>query len=146
MTAGRAEEVILQPFPFAPWIWRDAITALHEQEHPLEPDVSLADRPDTGLLGFEVRATDGRVGVVDSENALLPADCLVVDVSGGNRVALPVGVVSGVDREARVVQVDRTTEQVAGAPEFDPDEVDPPAYRERLGEYYSDSYRVTPPW
>lgn len=129
----------MQPIPFIPWMWRDP-------SWTGEPDQDLGDRPDTGLIGYDVEATDGGIGKIDEDNAKVPHDCLMVDTGPwifGHKVVLPVGTVRHVDHEGRKVHVDRTKEQIKDAPEYDPDDHD--AYRRRTDEYYAESYRLMPP-
>ncbi|MGM1064329.1 PRC-barrel domain containing protein [Saccharothrix sp. Mg75] len=131
------------PFPFAPWVWRDAVTVLDDPNRQTAQD---RDRPDVGLLGYEVDAVDGRIGRIDEHNAELPADCLLVDTGTwltSHRVVLPVGAVAEVDHDAKQVRVDRTKKQVTDAPGYQPDDFDADDYRRRLGEYYTDSYRTS---
>ena len=133
----------MQPVPFVPWVWRDASWA---DEPDQDQDQNLADRPDTGLIGYEVEATDGGIGKIDQDNAKVPHDCLMVDTGPwifGRKVVLPVGTVRHVDHAERKVHVDRTKEQIKNAPEYDPDDHD--NYRRRTDEYYTDSYRLMPP-
>ncbi|WP_033443170.1 hypothetical protein [Saccharothrix sp. NRRL B-16314] len=146
----------MQPFPipFAPWVWRN-VSELLDRRDTDSPEAAEAteaadrrERPDIGLLGYEVEALDGSIGEVDQSNARVPADCLLVDTGtrlSHHKVVLPVGAVARVEHEARKVHVDRTKDQVQHAPEYDPDTFDATAYRERLGEYYTESYRTTPP-
>ena len=129
----------MQPIPFIPWAWRDP-------SWTEEPREDLDDRPDTGLIGYEVEATDGAIGKIDEDNAKVPHDCLMVDTGPwifGRKVVLPVGTVRHVDHAGRKVHVDRTKEQIKNAPEYDADDHD--GYRERTGDYYSESYRLMPP-
>ncbi|GAA0229303.1 hypothetical protein GCM10010492_29650 [Saccharothrix mutabilis subsp. mutabilis] len=136
----------MQPFPFVPFVWRDP-TWLAEREDRDTREGSGEPRPDTGLIGYEVEATDGGIGKVDEDNALVPADCLMVDTGPwifGRKVVLPVGTVHRVDHEERKVYVDRTKEQIKNAPEYDPD-ADPDDHRRRTGDYYTESYRLLPP-
>lgn len=134
----------MQPVPFVPWVWRDP-SWLDRPE--LEPDeAELARRPDTGLIGYEVEATDGKIGKIDDDNAKVPNDCLMISTGPwifGRTVVLPVGTVQRVDHEERKVYVDRTKEQIKNAPEYDPD--DHEDYRRRTGDYYTESYRAMPP-
>lgn len=132
----------MQPFPFAPWLWRDAAQLITEHEHDL-PDDPRHERPDTGLIGYRVHAEDGVIGAVSEINARVPADCLLVD-SDDRRVVLPVGTVHRVDHQRREVHVDRTRQQVSDSPEYDPDTFDSEEYRSRLGRYYADTYRQSP--
>jgi len=130
----------MQPVPFVPWVWRDPSWA----DQPERQD--LADRPDTGLIGYDVEATDGGIGKIDEDNAKVPHDCLMVDTGPwifGHKVVLPVGTVRHVDHAERKVHVDRTREQIKNAPEYEPD--DHEGYRRRADDYYSQSYRLMPP-
>ena len=132
----------MQPVPFIPWAWRDPSWA-NEPEHD---EAELARRPDTGLIGYHVEATDGGIGKIDEENAKVPHDCLMVDTGPwifGRKVVLPVGTVQRVDHTERKVYVDRTKEQIKNAPEYDPD--NPEDHRQRTGDYYTESYRAMPP-
>jgi hypothetical protein len=134
----------MQPFPFAPWAWRDP-SWLNEPEREDEPD--LAQRPDTGLIGYHVEATDGSIGKIDEDNAKVPHDSLMVDTGPwifGRKVVLPVGTVQRVDHAERKVYVDRTKEQIKNAPEYDAD-ADHDDYRRRTDDYYTESYRAWPP-
>ncbi|MCR3750123.1 PRC-barrel domain containing protein [Lentzea californiensis] len=130
----------MQPVPFLPWVWRDPSWA-GEPDH----DQNLADRPDTGLIGYEVEATDGGIGKIDEDNAKVPHDCLMVDTGPwifGRKVVLPVGTVRHVDHAERKVHVDRTKEQIKNAPEYDADDHD--TYRKSTDDYYAESYRTDP--
>ena len=135
----------MQPIiPFIPWDWRDNSWLSPYPSGPTDA-TPTDERPDTGLTGYSVEATDGSIGSIDRENAKVPSDCLLVDTGPwifGHKVVLPVGTVSHVDHEKREVHVDRTKDQVKSAPEYDPD-ADGDTYRQRLGDYYSESYRAT---
>lgn len=141
----------MQPIPFVPWTWRDPAwqngpDAGHDNDAARGTE-GTGQRPDTGLIGYDVEATDGGIGKIDEDNAEVPADCLMVDTGPwifGRKVVLPVGTVQRVDHEERKVYVDRTKEQVKNAPEYDPD-ADRDDYRQRTGDYYTESYRSTPP-
>ncbi|WP_309114556.1 PRC-barrel domain containing protein [Saccharothrix sp.] len=137
----------MQPFPFVPWVWRDPTWLAERDAADTEDAEGRDERPDTGLIGYEVEATDGRIGEIDEDNALVPADCLMVDTGPwifGRKVVLPVGTVHRVDHEERKVYVDRTKEQIKNAPEYDPD-ADAEEHRRRTGDYYTESYRLLPP-
>ncbi|MBW4718659.1 PRC-barrel domain containing protein [Saccharothrix obliqua] len=128
---------------FAPWTWRDASWS----------DDRASDHDTAGahpgvLVGYEVEATDGGIGKIAESDADAPADCLVVDTGPwifGREVVLPVGTVRRVDHDERKVYVDRTREQIKNAPERDPDEPDHEGHRQRIGDYYTESYRLIPP-
>ncbi|MFE9747939.1 PRC-barrel domain containing protein [Saccharothrix saharensis] len=141
------------PIPFAPWVWRNVDELLdgRDTDSPEAGEATRSperhDRPDIGLLGYEVEALDGTIGEIDQSNARVPADCLLVDAgtwSAHRKVVLPVGAVARVDHDAKTVHVDRTKDQVRQAPEYDPDTFDADDYRQRLGDYYTESYRSTP--
>jgi hypothetical protein len=111
---------------FEPWAYREDVTPAA-----------------TDLVGYKVEATDGSIGKVDSCSYEVNAACLVVDTGPwifGKKVLLPAGVVNHVDHEELRVYVDRTKEQIKSAPEFDPDSVGDPVYRDKVGGYYSDTY------
>ncbi|MFD5830487.1 PRC-barrel domain containing protein [Lentzea sp. NPDC060358] len=130
----------MQPIPFLPWTWRDPSWT----GEPQLDDEALAQRPDTGLVGYHVEATDGGIGKVDEDDAEVPHDSLMVDTGPwifGRKVVLPVGVVHRVDHHERKVFVDRTREQIKNAPEYSADE----DYRDRTADYYTESYRLMPP-
>jgi hypothetical protein len=132
----------MQPVPFVPWVWRDPSWA----DQPEHDEKMLAQRPDTGLIGYEVEATDGSIGKIDEDNAKVPHDSLMVDTGPwifGRKVVLPVGTVRRVDHQEGKVYVDRTKEQIKNAPEYDPDNHED--YRRRTDDYYSESYRAMPP-
>jgi hypothetical protein len=141
------------PIPFAPWVWRNVAETLDRRDTD-SPEADEAtesagrqDRPDIGLIGYEVEALDGSIGEVDQSNARVPADCLLVDAGtwlSRLKVVLPVGAVAKVDHDAKKVHVDRTKDQVREAPEYDADTFDADDYRQRLGDYYTESYRITP--
>ncbi|GGU18454.1 PRC-barrel domain containing protein [Lentzea flava] len=137
----------MQPVPFVPWVWRDPSWMDEPVPDESRPgDAELARRPDTGLIGYEVEATDGSIGKIDEDNAKVPNDCLMISTGPwifGRTVVLPVGTVRRVDHNERKVYVDRTKEQIKNAPEYDPDNHED--YRRRTGEYYTESYRAMPP-
>lgn len=73
---------------------------------------------------------------------------LVVDTGPwifGRKVLLPAGTVQRIDHDERVAYVDRTKDQIKDSPEYDKDASRTPEYRERVGAYYDDSYRTSPP-
>ncbi|MEV7265318.1 PRC-barrel domain-containing protein [Micromonospora aurantiaca] len=143
--------------PFNPWTWRDpsALAGGYDQTRPGDVPVQRAGEADDGLdapgpgtpidlTGYRVEATDGRIGSVDEANEDADARYLVVDTGPwifGKKVLLPAGTVAQVDHLERVVHVDRTREQVKESPAFDRDHFAHPEYRDRVGSYYTESYR-----
>ncbi|MTK01981.1 PRC-barrel domain containing protein [Micromonospora sp. CP22] len=101
----------------------------------------------TNLAGYKVEASDGSIGKIDSDSSEVNASYLVVDTGPwifGKKVMLPAGTVNHVDHEEQKVYVDRTKDQIKAAPEYDETATDP-AYRDKLGGYYNDTYAATPP-
>ena len=93
---------------------------------------------DRQLDGFEVRAPDGTIGTVDKATYDVGASYLVVDTGPwifGKRVLLPAGVIQRVDRNAGIVHVGRTRDEIRSAPEFEAGPVSD-VYRERIGAHY----------
>ena len=93
---------------------------------------------DRQLEGFEVQARDGTIGTVDKATYDVGASYIVVDTGPwifGKRVLLPAGMIQQVDREAGIVRIGRTREEIRSAPEFETGEVSD-AYRQRIGAYY----------
>jgi hypothetical protein len=111
---------------FEPWSYRD------------DSGVTGAE-----LVGYKVEATDGGIGKIDSASHEVNSSYLVVDTGHwifGKRVMLPAGVVNHVDHDDEKVYVDRTKDQIKAAPEFDETSHADPAYRDKLGGYYGETY------
>ena len=140
-------------YQFTPWVFRDPaiLTPGYVPEATgVERGDTLADdeRAAADLAGYEVEATDGHIGKVDKANYEVGDAYLVVDTGPwifGRTVLLPAGVVQHVDHGERKVYVDRSKDQIKNAPEYDADSADAtPDYRDRVGNYYGDSYRDSP--
>ncbi|MFB9234220.1 PRC-barrel domain-containing protein [Plantactinospora siamensis] len=114
------------PAPFRAWSYRDDV------------------RPtDSDLVGYRVEAADGHIGKVDRANHDVDDNFLVVDTGPwifGKKVLLPAGVIERVDHEERTVHVDRSKDEIKGAPEYDENTHADPAYRDELGGYYGDRH------
>ncbi|MET8527659.1 PRC-barrel domain containing protein [Micromonospora sp. NPDC005172] len=116
---------------FDPWRYRD-----------------VAAVADADLVGYKVEATDGGVGKIDSASHEVGGSYLVVDTGPwifGKKVMLPAGTVNQVDHDQRTVSVDRTRDQIKAAPEYDETSHSDPAYRDKLGGYYDETYGALPP-
>jgi hypothetical protein len=139
-------------YQFTPWVFRDP--SILTPDYATQP--AVADRGDTvvddelaatDLAGYDVEATDGGIGSIDKANYEVGGAYLVVDTGPwifGRKVLLPAGTVQRVDHADRKVYVDRTKDQIKNAPEYDADAVPTSEYRDRLGGYYTDSYRDSP--
>ena len=96
------------------------------------------------LTGFSVEAVDGSIGKIDRSTLDVGNSYVVVDTGPwifGRKVMLPAGTIDRVDWNEEKVYVDRTKDQIKDSPEFDESTmVDDPAYRDRLGTYYGETY------
>ncbi|MEU8377971.1 PRC-barrel domain-containing protein [Streptosporangium sp. NPDC048865] len=91
------------------------------------------------LVGFDVEATDGKIGPVDEDSNTVGESYIVVDTGFwifGKKVVLPAGTITEIDPQERKVHVSRTKEEIKNAPEFDEATCKEPDYRDRLGGYY----------
>ncbi|WP_167161158.1 PRC-barrel domain-containing protein [Streptomyces sp. MBT27] len=98
------------------------------------------------LTGYKVEASDGSIGKVDKHSEDVGAAYIVVDTGTwifGKEVLLPAGVVVRVDPEEKKIYVDRSKDQIKGAPEFNKEKhLGDPDYRQEVGSYYG---RPRPP-
>jgi hypothetical protein len=94
---------------------------------------------DVDLVGSSVEALDGSIGKIDEASNEVGAGYVVVDTGPwifGKKVLLPAGVIDNVDLDETSVYVQRTKDEIKHAPEFDPDSLPDPGYREQFGSYY----------
>lgn len=95
------------------------------------------------LIGYSVVARDGRIGKVDEATVAAGSSYIVVDTGPwmfGERVMLPAGLVRAVDPHGERVLVDRSKDDIADAPEFDPKQHTSASYQDQLAEYYGGWY------
>ncbi len=129
------------------WAWI-MVAAAHattdEPERRVMTATHLWTFPDTvgrlDLTGFDVEAADGSLGKVDEATYEVGESYIVVDTGlwiFGKKVLLPAGTVKGVDRHEEKVYVDRSRDEIKDAPEFDKDDYQDEAYRDRVGDYYA---------
>ena len=141
----------MQPFMFAPWIWRDPEMLVPGWPREVDelPDTTRSDeRAGVDLTGYKVEASDGGVGSIDEATYDVGSACLVVDTGPwifGRKVLLPAGTVQRIDHDERIAYVDRTKDQIKNSPEYDKETFGSGEYRDRVGTYYDDSYRMSPP-
>ena len=91
------------------------------------------------LTGFDVQATDGKIGSVDEATFDVGSSYLVIDTGPwifGKKVMLPAGIIDRVDTGDRQVFVNRTKDQIKNAPEFDEATYRDATYRTGLADYY----------
>jgi hypothetical protein len=104
-------------------------------------DTGIGDGSD--LVGYRIEAIDGHIGKVDETSTLVGEQYLVVDTGPwifGKKVLLPAGTVNHVDPLDQKVYVDRTKTQIKDAPQLDPDTYQSGEYRDKVGNYYRDTY------
>ena len=76
----------------------------------------------TDMVGYEVHATDGRIGGVDEASDEVGASQIVVDTGPwifGRKMILPAGTVERVDDAEQKVYVNLTKDQIKESPELD---------------------------
>ncbi|MEU3482757.1 PRC-barrel domain-containing protein [Streptomyces sp. NPDC033754] len=92
------------------------------------------------LIGYKVEATDGPIGKIDKHSEEVGSSHLVVDTGVwifGKHVLLPAGTIKLIDTAEKKVHVDRTKDQIKGAPEFDAAKYGgEPTYLEQFAKYY----------
>ena len=96
-----------------------------------------ADRAD--LDGMTVEAVDGSVGKVQDVISDLDGAYLLVDTGlplVGKTVLLPAGLVKAIDVDNESLKVDRTKDEVKGAPDFDAGLGKDPDYRDAIARHY----------
>src|SRR5947208_910381 len=106
--------------------------------------LNIGTAPTVDLSGFKVEALDGGIGKVDEATYEAGGSFIVVDTGPwilGKKVMLPAGVIRDVDLDTETVFVNRTKDQIKGAPEFDEKYYREQGYRNEVGEYYGPSGR-----
>jgi hypothetical protein len=96
-----------------------------------------ADRAD--LDGMTVEAVDGSVGSVQDVIDDIDGAYLLIDTGPpllGKTVLLPAGLVTDIDVGNESLRVDRTKDEVKGAPEFDAGLGKDPAFRDAIARHY----------
>ena len=96
-----------------------------------------ADRAD--LDGMTVEGVDGSVGNVQDVISDIDGAYLLVDTGlplVGKTVFLPAGLVTAIDVDNESLKVDRTKDEIKGAPDFDAGLGKDPAYRDAIARHY----------
>jgi hypothetical protein len=102
--------------------------------------LSVATPPNIDLTGFEVEATDGKIGKVDEATQEASGSFVVVDTGPwifGKKVMLPAGVIRDIDPDTQTIFVGLPKDEIKNAPEFDENTYHDQAYRDELGSYYT---------
>lgn len=92
------------------------------------------------VSGFRVEAVDGRVGKVEQSTLETGSSHLIIDTGLpllGKKLLLPSGLVSGIDRDEKIVRVACTEDELKNAPAFDPERQNDPVYRDQVAAYYA---------
>lgn len=88
---------------------------------------------DVDLVGFEVEATDGRIGTIDEASSDVGESYLVVDTGFwifGHKRVIPARAVKQINKDDEVVFLDISKDEVKGAPDhhetwFEPEHREP---------------------
>ncbi|MFG2342019.1 PRC-barrel domain-containing protein [Streptomyces yangpuensis] len=93
------------------------------------------------IVGYKVEATDGSIGKIDKHSEDVGASYIVVDTGAwifGKHVLLPAGTIKLIDITEEKVYVNRTKDQIKGAPEYDAGKHGgEPSYLEQFARYYN---------
>lgn len=92
---------------------------------------------DVGMVGYEVEATDGRIGKIDESSADAGSAYVVVDTGWwilGKKRLIPAGVIQRVDDDDERVFIQMTKDEVKSAPDFTDD------HRSRRDDDYDNYY------
>ena len=74
------------------------------------------------LAGYDVEATDGSIGNVDSATNKVDNAYVVVDTGFwifGKKRLIPAGAISAVEHDDKTIRVNMTKDQIKGAPDYD---------------------------
>jgi hypothetical protein len=102
--------------------------------------LTVATPPNIDLTGFEVEATDGKIGKVDEATQEATGSFIVVDTGPwifGKKVMLPAGLIRDIDPDTQTIFVGLTKDEIKNAPEFDENTYREQGYRDEVGRYYA---------
>jgi hypothetical protein len=102
--------------------------------------MSVAIPPNVDLTGFEVEATDGKIGKVDEATHEAGGSFIVVDTGPwifGKKVMLPAGLIREIDPDTETIFVALSKDEIKNAPELDETTYREQPYKDELGSYYS---------
>ena len=93
------------------------------------------------LVGYDVEATDGRIGNIDKATTETSRQYVVVDTGFwifGKKRLIPAGMITRVDRPNQKVHVSMTKDQIQQAPDYDAAMTTADdAYYDKYADYYS---------
>lgn len=118
------------------WQWRDGMNAFRGSKVG-----------SMSVIGYDVEATDGRIGTIDPSSGRFGVSCLVVDADPwitGRKILVPAGTVREIDRDDRTVRLDRSRADVEDSPGYDPETFTRPQYRDRVAYHFARTYHDTP--
>ena len=93
----------------------------------------------TDLEGFDVHATDGKIGSIDEATYDVGASYVVVDTGPwifAKNVMIPAAAISGIDMENRELWLSLTKDRIKASPEFDQSLYRESTYRNDISSYY----------
>ena len=93
----------------------------------------------SNLVGYDVEATDGHIGKIDSATDETDRYSVVVDTGlwiFGKKRLIPAGVIDRVDDGNKKVFLSMTKDRVKGAPDYDDIERYDDRYYDRVDTYY----------
>ena len=91
------------------------------------------------LAGYDVEATDGSIGNIDSATNKVDNAYVVVDTGFwifGKKRLIPAGAISAVEHDDKTIHVNMTKDQIKGAPDYDAEHWTDDT-RAQHGAYYS---------
>jgi hypothetical protein len=91
---------------------------------------------DSDLVGYDVEATDGKIGSIDESTTEADTAFVVVDTGSwifGKKRMIPAGLVTRVDHDSKTVAVTLSKSQIKAAPDYE-------EFTEESQKEYSDYY------
>jgi hypothetical protein len=91
------------------------------------------------LIGFDVEATDGKIGLVEEESTVVGDSYVVVDIGFwvfDKKIVLPASMITRIDPPERKIYVGCTKKEIEDAPEFNETTYKESGYRDRLDGHY----------
>ena len=122
------------------WIWTVWEQVPERLESAAEsPEETIEESPLPDLAGFSVDASDGHIGEIDEANFDAGSGCIIVDTGFwifGKKRMVPAGMIEKIDTESKKVVLSCNKADVKAAPDYDPERVDDPGHRDKVGQHY----------